>query len=375
MGDEMRSADLSGGQWRGAMGGMFWPGKEAERIFGDKWDCGHAFAYLFRRFGYPEYGWDGYKELVNYYLATRMPGVALCVRPSSRASTSFGYTVRIDVERKIQYEESRPYLLWEKKFKRWAAKKYRVVVFDGMWIQPKRRLLKVAADAWARANGVGSHEDMTDWDVERFWEFKGEQFRRLVAEYGAIEPRAYRLDLMQWREFPETSVARKAMEALVEAMEELLVPTHVRDVYYNVLGRVKDADLEYRQNPEYPDDPEEIEAVAAPYSEMAGYGFRAAAKRFRSNDGRDKEKMACVTESSLGLTTLLDASVNFGMVSWSRVAGSGVPVAIMRGKYTLEDLEVVKGKFIEYLRGENIDPRDWYKDWKEPLSFTRPINL
>ena len=62
---------------------------------------GDLFAYLFRRFGYPDLGWDGSKELVNYCLTTPMPEVFLLVRPymggdyaeSDRSRLMFGHYV------------------------------------------------------------------------------------------------------------------------------------------------------------------------------------------------------------------------------------------------------------------------------------------
>ena len=47
-----------------------------------KMGYGALFAYLFRRFGYPDTGWDDDKQLVKYYLATPEPDMVLAAHPS-----------------------------------------------------------------------------------------------------------------------------------------------------------------------------------------------------------------------------------------------------------------------------------------------------
>lgn len=43
---------------------------------------GQLFAYLFRRFGYPNPNWDSRKNLVSYALSTPDPNVILLITPS-----------------------------------------------------------------------------------------------------------------------------------------------------------------------------------------------------------------------------------------------------------------------------------------------------
>src|SRR2546427_5605706 len=63
-----------------AMIGVFDTGKDAALILPGL-RGGQLFAYLFRRFGYPNSGWDDHKELVYYLLTTPMDNVFLAVRP------------------------------------------------------------------------------------------------------------------------------------------------------------------------------------------------------------------------------------------------------------------------------------------------------
>lgn len=70
------------------------PGRLAETVFPTDTNPlyrGAMFAYLFRRFGYPIYGWDDYKSLVQYYLTTPDDEVVLLVDPNDSVRLSFGY--------------------------------------------------------------------------------------------------------------------------------------------------------------------------------------------------------------------------------------------------------------------------------------------
>lgn len=90
-------------------------GDIAETVF-KSWDYGHAFAYLWRRFGPPHDGWDGYKELAGYWLTTGTKGVLLYVSPKTSASVSFGYAVTKQLSFKLRLEWM--YTTWQ----RWKGK-------------------------------------------------------------------------------------------------------------------------------------------------------------------------------------------------------------------------------------------------------------
>lgn len=91
--------------WQGAMAGMVDPGKSAEEILPDG-DYASLFVYMFRRFGMPENGSDGYKEIACWYLTTPDPFVGLMVSPRpSGLRYSFGYWVNINVYRYNSHDE------------------------------------------------------------------------------------------------------------------------------------------------------------------------------------------------------------------------------------------------------------------------------
>ena len=71
--------------WKGISGfgssGDIHPGNVAALVFDKPPSGALLFAYLFRRFGYPNCGWDDHKNLVCYALTTPMPGLWLTVTP------------------------------------------------------------------------------------------------------------------------------------------------------------------------------------------------------------------------------------------------------------------------------------------------------
>lgn len=86
--------------------GVYAPYEAAAQVFGDeKRDTsGAMFAYLFRRFGYPIYGWDGYKSLVSYLLTTPDPDVLLWCKPTHGMQHSFGFGLSRALEQQSQRE-------------------------------------------------------------------------------------------------------------------------------------------------------------------------------------------------------------------------------------------------------------------------------
>jgi hypothetical protein len=101
----MEQFENDGASYRGAMGGVIWTPEIADEVF-KTWDYGHAFAYLFRRFGPAHRGCDPHKDLSSYWLTTRMKGVLLYVRPAHSVGTSFGYRLTMQINRKLYLEHT-----------------------------------------------------------------------------------------------------------------------------------------------------------------------------------------------------------------------------------------------------------------------------
>jgi hypothetical protein len=79
---------------------------------------GPATAYLFRRFGYPERGWDPYKELISWTLTTPDPEIRLRITPYVGDDLSIAIRPLLSVGRKraLGLWEGAPRATWEDRF-------------------------------------------------------------------------------------------------------------------------------------------------------------------------------------------------------------------------------------------------------------------
>jgi hypothetical protein len=79
---------------------------------------GAATAYLFRRFGYPERGWDPYKELISWTLTTPDPEIRLRITPYVGADLSIAVRplLSVGLKRALDLWEGAPRAAWEDRF-------------------------------------------------------------------------------------------------------------------------------------------------------------------------------------------------------------------------------------------------------------------
>ena len=92
------------GEYSGAMDGLFSPDRYSKI---KNLDAGSVFLYMFRRFGYPGFGWDGQKTLVKWILTTDMDGVLLEVQPNVTGAGTFGYLLRGDIDLACMEEKNK----------------------------------------------------------------------------------------------------------------------------------------------------------------------------------------------------------------------------------------------------------------------------
>lgn len=241
------------GDYTGAMGGIFWLDKDAKEILGGEINYGEAFAYLFRRFGYPRSGWDDYKALVHYYLSTPMDGVVLIVEPNVFDVCPFGYLLRKDLDRECIEEERKPFRDWIDKMHAWTKREHNVE-FCEMLEQDKEKLKRVWTK-WLEEKHpeIEWAKQVTD-KIER--EFFADQRRiedKYAKLYEEIEPRPKKIEIA---DLPDTSIRKKCHKALCVAIEDLLTPVNVRDVLITIKGQVDDGEWDNKVE----------------YSPMAGYG-------------------------------------------------------------------------------------------------------
>ena len=131
----------------------------AEEIVG-KPASGDVFMYLFRRFGYPIFGWDDQKNLVIYRITTPMPGVILMVEPPVTGAFTFGYIMRRDIAETYAEEDRKPFTERYERFEAWAIAEKGIETMH-IYIEPDNEKLQRVWQTWCAANAVNDFETMT----------------------------------------------------------------------------------------------------------------------------------------------------------------------------------------------------------------------
>lgn len=217
--------------YHGAMGGIFNLGDDAKRIVGEP-TPGDTFIYLFRRFGYPRFGWDGHKELVSYRITTPMAGVLLTVRPNVTGGGIFGYMLREDIDRACEDEERKPYENWFRRCEAWAWEKHDIEIVR-VFEQDNAKLKRVF-DKWGANKEDSDFKDQDD--VNRtFYDDQATIQIECQDRYTKIEQRPR---LIQPEDREDNSIMKQCYTALCDTIRDLLRPVYVRDVMINVCGEV-----------------------------------------------------------------------------------------------------------------------------------------
>lgn len=159
---KMQQHEEDGKSYHGATGGIIWTPDIADEVF-ETWDYGHAFAYLYRRFGPSQSGCDPHKTLSCYLLTTGMRGVLLSVRPATSAGTSFGYLLSGLVHNKLNLEDIHA------KWRKWKGKDSRTSRADRIKLALKRAMEELKRPTNVRdwmINIQGECDDFSPRSVE-----------------------------------------------------------------------------------------------------------------------------------------------------------------------------------------------------------------
>lgn len=208
-------------------------------IVGDEVDPGQLFAYLFRRFGYPELSWDGQKDLVVYYLTTPHPDLTLAVRPSlsGAAHFSFMYLATEHKRKEIYAYEKRPITQWWQRAYDWSVSQgipewmpNWVELFNNEYLPqfyPNRKRAKSWLETLDAAHVTfaegESAENKLSIDFTAFYVHISKSYGEIEAYPNAIE-RAW--DLATWADEDPLKELASAAQA---AINELRRPVPVRD--------------------------------------------------------------------------------------------------------------------------------------------------
>jgi len=196
-------------------------------------NAGNTFIYLFRRFGYPRFGWDGMKQLALYRISTPMAGVGLNGAPYVTGAFTIAYMLRDDISRQYEDEYRKPYQDRYKRFEEWAIEQRGIETIH-IYYEPDQDKLNRVWRTWVAANKDTDFESQSDAE-HIFYNEQAVITTALSDEYAKIEPRVKRTSL----EGIPDSIMKQCHVALCAAIRDLLRPVYVRDVMINVCGFVR----------------------------------------------------------------------------------------------------------------------------------------
>ena len=230
-----------------------------EKACGDQMNYGTLFAYLFRRFGYPNAAWDDFKDLAKYYLSTPLPDMVLCVIPYAGGDTFIHFRFLVTEQAYITLEA----------FEQRAFNDFRARMFN--WIEANHLLpdwmdefVEESKKSFSPANNWREAFEYLGWFThekdDSEYKFLGDWFKEIISRYEEIEPRP-RLCVtrsLNWEEWSDEDPLKKYYQAAYETLLDLQRPVRVRDIHINAFGRIPDEKLD-----DYPE--------SANYATSAGY--------------------------------------------------------------------------------------------------------
>lgn len=217
-------------------------------VCGDEIDYGRLFAYCFRRFGYPDRGWDGYKQLARYCLTTPHPDLLLEITPSisNTASFSLRFLVPWDLFRSVEDYARRDRMAWAQRSLDWAEQQG---LPDWMeeWVGVFNTEYRAAfpkvpvAENWRQAVDfmfpLGEKGTRPYEMTSRVAAFRNQ----LHSDYEKIEPwPAYYERPTDWQTWNDDDPLKPLAQAAIVSLEDLRTPVGVRDGAVNAFGTVED---------------------------------------------------------------------------------------------------------------------------------------
>lgn len=235
-------------KWEGGYGGgTISPHDLADSLFKESISGPWLTCYMLRRFGWPNMGSDDYKNLMSWALTTPVEGLFLSVTPYLGGSNlHFGILFTEQVHRKTDYDAGRE--RWFKRFRDavtgwWDAKGIKIYAWGygkktgdadelvhhfchdprnpekvyGLWRRTKRM---------TRPGRIPPNVQMLEWWLEQL-------IKKLHPEVKL--PKMTKSEKIR-RDNP---FKRRCDLAIQRTMLDLLRPTNVRDISFNVFGNIE----------------------------------------------------------------------------------------------------------------------------------------
>lgn len=264
----------------GYKSGAINPGEIADEVMGQV-DGPWLTCYMIRRFGWPNFGSDDYKELCSWSLVTPLPGLWMTVTPFLGGGSNLHFGVLFDAEtgRELERDPGRE-SFWRRRerairawWKQTGSKLYALGTGDASAGDELVRHGNHEEGGkvwglWKRPSAMKKVQALAD-DSMLFWwlaEFIADKHPEVDV------PRQLNERELKCR---ESAFMRRAKAAIAATMRDLLRPVSVRDIGFSVLGR------------------DEGMGPGAPRFEGAGctpeYWYSAKAKRARCQMTRMKK--------------------------------------------------------------------------------------
>ena len=225
-----------------------------ERTVGEDIGYGQLMTYLFRRFGYPNSGWDDYKELACYQLATPAPDMYMRIAPhvGNTSSISIMFMISEDGQKAIDEYDRQPCTDHEARMHAWIESTCGLPEWADEFVEAVRRdwgTFRSGIDTFQAAfpfmqlykPGPGTGPSGGDSPVRGIpleWSTWANEKR---AAFEAIDTRpGLFLRSENIEEWPDTDPLKPYALAAVAALLDLKTPVRVRDSAINAFGRVDD---------------------------------------------------------------------------------------------------------------------------------------
>lgn len=233
--------------------------KVVSKALGGDPDFSLLFTYMFRRFGAPFLPQDDYKELCKYVLTTPMKNVYLSIHPTA-SNYNFGFIYPQGTIQKIEWGNYPERIKWCQRMQKWAKKNHAVNIFGGVLsnlsiytkpdkkgnctIEGRKKILFMAEinkwlftsyPEWA-GDKVVVPADKQQEVIKEFIEYKEDELGKYTKLYQKVE----KIPKMQSKE--GLKLKKHIIKAISVTAKDLLKPTYIRDVYFNVLSNECNAD-------------------------------------------------------------------------------------------------------------------------------------
>lgn len=230
---------------------------------GPEINYGTLTAYLFRRFGYPNSGWDDYKELACYHLATPSPDMYMRIVPNvgNSSGISIMFMVASESARAIESYEAKPCEEHSERMRIWLES----VVGLPSWAEECLEMVRrdwgsiASIDSFYRSltyldlyeplpeEGPGSVLIGREKQAPREWL---EWAKQKEGEFDAFDPRPRAfVRSPSVEDWPDSDPLKAYALSVITALRDLNTAVRVRDRAINAFGRVADARVILKEPP------------------------------------------------------------------------------------------------------------------------------